>query len=861
MAARMRRDDAIGLAALAAWVMAWLWPIGAGGRMPVGGDVTQFQIGLMGEYDRALAEGRLPLWNANWGFGFPGLAESQMGVYYPPHVVLYGLFNTETAYTISLVAHLIWAAWGTYWLARVLGVSAVGAFLAGVAWSASGFSLIHLSHQWAYTVGSWMPWAWGLAWRVGRGAGGLRSVLGLGCVLAVQVLPGHFQLAFITQVTSLVLGLAALLGRRDEDQAAARWLRCSGLLLAVALVLPLSACQLWPTWQLARRAETDRTFEYLSGFATHWLHLVSYVAPGLFHWSPLWRSIVWDPLRTSPEEHLGYVGLVPLALALAALVWGWRRDRVVRTLMIVGLVSLYLSLGPNVPGFDWLIRLPGFSFFRAPARWGSATMLAGAVLAGVGLDRVGRDVGARRVGIIVGGLSLLVPLLVVGVMELGLALTSTRPPAWIAEVSRLVGAPLPVPPGTVLDSITKARQPSDNPIVIGGLRRQGMSEISVFAKERGGIYLTESIETAGAGLILLVAIAVFPKRRAVPALVLLTLVDLTLLGRHREVEDAPLRPLVEQSPVLIRLAEVTRETGGRSLDPFGNLGMVAGAAPVLAYRTLDLEAAGDLVQALRGEWPSSSASPGTPGACRFADVRVLAAGPLGEGYGAQFTADEATREEIEDPALSSWLYGRRYAGDPAVRSMLPPFVVRATPGPSFRAWRLADAASLDAAFRRTTDGRLLALHLGTRPALREPIPMRREAPERMTVGPIEFGPGSTRRVVIVELVDPEWEGTWEEADGRSVAAAIGATGWTRAAGPLDPGRLGGLILVDPPPGPGQWTLHLRYEGRAARQGLAVSIAAWAAWLAAWRLAGRGSRTARREPRQTEPPLGTSVRER
>jgi hypothetical protein len=812
--------------------------------MPVGGDVTQFQIGLMGEYDRALAEGRLPLWNASWGFGFPGLAESQMGVYYPPHVVLYGLLNTETAYTVSLVGHLIWGAWGAYWLARVVGVSAVGAFLAGVAWSASGFSLIHLSHQWAYTAGSWMPWAWGLAWRVGRGEGVGRSVLGLGCVLAVQVLPGHFQLAFITQVTAVVVGLAALGGSREEQRELARWRRVVGLVVGVGLVVPLAACQLWPTWQLAQRAELDRTFEYLSGFSTHWVHLVSYVAPGLFHGSPLWRPIVWDPLRTSPEEHLGYIGLVPLALALAAVWAGWRRDRAVRTLMIVGLVSVYLSLGPNVPGFEGLVRLPGFSFFRAPARWGSATMLAGAVLAGIGLDRVGRDGGVRKAGMIVGGLSLLVPLLVVGVMELGLAVTSTRPPGWITEVSRLVGVPSPVPEGRVLDAITKARRSSDNPIVIAGLRRRGMSEMAVFAKERGGIYVSEAIETAGVGLVLLMVVGMVGGRRGVGLLVLLSVVDLGLLGRHREVEDAPLRPLVEQSPVLGRLAERTRETGGRSLDPLGNLGMVAGAAPVLAYRTLDLKAAGDLEQMLRSEMPSSGVYAGMAGGCRFAGVRVVVSGPLGEGYGARLTAEEATREEIVDPALASWLYGRRFVEDPAVWAMLPPFVVRVMRGPSERAWRLAEAEVVEAALRETTGGRLLAVHLAIRESLREPVPVRRLAPERMLVGPMEVGLGSTRRVLIVELVDPEWVGTWVEAGGQRAAAVIGATGWTRAGGPLDPGRRGGLMLVDPPPGPGVWTLDLRYEGRAAMEGLGASMVAWAAWLAGWWKAGRDRRRGR-----------------
>src|SRR6478672_1867294 len=86
-------------------ITVWLWPIGVGGRMPVGGDVTQFSIGLMAVLRRALIAGRLPLWNDLWGFGFPGLAESQMGVYYPPHMLLYGLLSTEAAYTASLVLH------------------------------------------------------------------------------------------------------------------------------------------------------------------------------------------------------------------------------------------------------------------------------------------------------------------------------------------------------------------------------------------------------------------------------------------------------------------------------------------------------------------------------------------------------------------------------------------------------------------------------------------------------------------------------------------------------------------------------------------------------------------------------------
>ena len=107
-------------------LLAWLWPIGIGGKMPVGGDVTQFFLGLMGFLGESLREGRLPVWNDLWGYGFPGLAESQMGVYYPPHALLYGHLDTETAYVVSMVLHTLWGGLGAFWASRKFGISGIG---------------------------------------------------------------------------------------------------------------------------------------------------------------------------------------------------------------------------------------------------------------------------------------------------------------------------------------------------------------------------------------------------------------------------------------------------------------------------------------------------------------------------------------------------------------------------------------------------------------------------------------------------------------------------------------------------------------------------------------------------------------
>src|SRR5579883_3031379 len=259
----------VAVAAVMAALLAWLWPYGVGGKMPVGGDVTQFFLGLMGFLSDRLRSGEVPIWNDLWGFGFPGLAESQMGVFYPPHLLLYGRMTTEAAYVASLVGHTLWGGLGTFWAARRMGVSGVGSALAAFAWSSGGFFMIHLAHPWGYTTGSWMPWAWGLGWSIlAPGARATRpALLLLGPALVLQILPGHFQLAFQTQVTLGLMVVWSLsgrwladLGRRRREPTAPvegagpPLRRAVATILATAGALPMAAIQLRPTARLAELA-------------------------------------------------------------------------------------------------------------------------------------------------------------------------------------------------------------------------------------------------------------------------------------------------------------------------------------------------------------------------------------------------------------------------------------------------------------------------------------------------------------------------------------------------------------------------------------------------------------------------------
>ncbi|WP_406700056.1 hypothetical protein V5E97_14560 [Singulisphaera sp. Ch08] len=839
------RTATISVSLLCLGLAAWLWPIGFGGQMPVGGDVTQFSLGLMAVLRESIRSARLPVWNHSWGYGFPGLAESQMGVYYPPHWVLYGLLPLEWAYTASLVFHTIFGGLGTYWAARRFGASAMGAALAGFAWSSSGFFLIHLPHQWGYTVGSWMPWAWGLAWLIARGEGTWRTPFALAAVLTLQILPGHFQLAFYTEVGVILLTLAGVSrGRRA-------WQGPLTVALAMLAVVPLAALQVVPTARLARLAASARDFDYLSGFSATPLHLVSYVAPGLFHRSPLWRPLAWDPFHTSPEEYLGYIGLVPLYLAFVAIFRGFRRDPAARALALVVLVTLLLSFGPYVPGFRLLIQIPGFSFFRASARWSLATGLALSLLAAKGFDLCQ---GWRRTRISLTGfavLAVMAPLLVL--LGLELALASSQPqggPGNSTILSRTLNSfsvsrvfageggddqnGRPEAKSSALETMRRlALTPQDDLRIQAALARQNRPWRSAtdrtFEKQRFSIYRQE-LGVSSILLFVLLVIAPFAGRTRLfaTALVGLTALDLCAAGRHRLTDLGPIRPLLAQSPVLAGLSG--EPPGSRSADTLRNMPMVAGVAPILAYRTLDLPCLAELTSVAVSPLGLPGRDPMIAEALRACGVSARVLDPF-ETLQWQSTPPNLpgweVRETLQDATLAGWLYSDAWVAQQGPRvtgfSLLRP---RSAPA---LAWLIPLTTGRRAEILESRSSQTEHVLQTLRDA--SPLPIERVSPTQVDVTLDVTGPAF---VVVSQLADPQWRARW-----------IGPVGERDA--PIRPIFMGkndvGWQVVETP-GSGRWTLRMDYVARDVRIGLIISGIAWVLGILAYFFTSRFVKQAR-----------------
>ncbi|MEE3285514.1 MAG: hypothetical protein VX311_13110, partial [Planctomycetota bacterium] len=177
------------------------WPLVTGGGF-VGGDIYSYYFPQKTFYAEQLQQGHSPFWNDRVGHGYPMLAESQAGVFYPPHLALYTWLEVNTAYSLSHLLHYVLAFVFTVGYARRFGIPRFGALLAGLVY-VYGWFPTRSCWEWAIIGGTWLPAAlWSveclLQTRRWRFAGLLAGILW------IQMMAGHFQLAWITQLVLVV---------------------------------------------------------------------------------------------------------------------------------------------------------------------------------------------------------------------------------------------------------------------------------------------------------------------------------------------------------------------------------------------------------------------------------------------------------------------------------------------------------------------------------------------------------------------------------------------------------------------------------------------------------------------------------
>lgn len=396
-------------------VSVW-WTLVQGGGL-VGGDIYPYFLPQKIVLAESFAAGEIPLWHNLTGLGYPLLAESQAGVFYPPHQILYRLFDVNTAYNFNVVLHY-WLAFVFTWrFARCQGVQTWPAMMSAVVF-VYGWFPARISWEWSIFGGVFFPLSLWLTDRIVQRATPSRAVV-LAMCLGVYLLSGHFTLAFITQLTAISYGVLCLRWRTSGAAPTAQPWRPAILITAAVIgSLFLAAVQLVPTYELKRMSQRTAASDVFDPAFGHMppLYATQVVAAWWYWHSP--ELVASQEFRTSPgsypadtngvEAHL-YWGIIPLVMMLLLSLRSirervdWANCRIWLLLML--LAGIYAT--------GWLMpvtrHLPGFGFFNGPGRYTIVCALGGAIIAGQvlsGLLSKRRAAMAAIVTLVICGLTL-----------------------------------------------------------------------------------------------------------------------------------------------------------------------------------------------------------------------------------------------------------------------------------------------------------------------------------------------------------------------------------------------------------------------------------------------------------------------
>jgi hypothetical protein len=338
----------------------------------------------------SVAEGRLPLWNPHHWLGRPFLADIESAFFYPPEA-LYLFLELHLACALTCALHLLLLLYGTVKLARALGAGRTVSFLAAFGFALSApivgcftSGLIHYGQALGF-----LPLVFYLGMRLQAGPR-RRDVALLALALGLQVLCGHPQAAWLTEVGLAVLLFGRRLARPFLPSLARLGLELGLAGLALTLGLALAAVALLPLAELASQSNRPEAS----------VALAALFSEPLRGWATLLvpTQLPYFGLQANAQLYAGLLPLLAGVCGLAAV-----RERNVRGLLAVACFAALLAAGERTPLFRLFFHvIPGVGWLRIHSRATVLVTLAVVLAAALLFSRP----PARRTAVLALGLTL-----------------------------------------------------------------------------------------------------------------------------------------------------------------------------------------------------------------------------------------------------------------------------------------------------------------------------------------------------------------------------------------------------------------------------------------------------------------------
>jgi hypothetical protein len=196
-----------------------------------GFDAAFFYYPLYLRIQQEWAAGRWPLWDPGQNGGVPLLGLPMAAVFYPGKLV-YALLPYQWAARLYVVMHTFIALLGVWALARALGVSRPAGLMGGLSY-AFGAPVLLLTGNLILLVGAaWLPWGLRAIDGLFRQPRGRRRwAAGLAVVLALQVLGGDPEAAYLTVVCGAGYAIVLAWHATERRQPLRTWPTALGMII------------------------------------------------------------------------------------------------------------------------------------------------------------------------------------------------------------------------------------------------------------------------------------------------------------------------------------------------------------------------------------------------------------------------------------------------------------------------------------------------------------------------------------------------------------------------------------------------------------------------------------------------------
>lgn len=301
---------------------------------------------LMSVVAEQYKSGILPLWNSYMFSGFPLMASSQPGALYPLNIALILLFPAHIAYNLDVVLHIALAGFFTYLYARKIRIEVFPSFIAGSIFAFLGYLMPHIMHLSVLHTAVWLPLILYFFENL-RVRTGLRSALSASIPIAMQIFAGHPQIYFYTYI---ILFLFVLF--HSFHISSVTRIKFIGLsITALAIGIIIGSPQLYATYELySLGIRPSLSYEIFSSHSFPLKMLPSFLFPLAYNKD-------------------GYIGVLPILLALVTLWRGWKHDVHIRFWGFIAVLTFILALGDTIgPLHRILFHVPVYNSFRGVSK-------------------------------------------------------------------------------------------------------------------------------------------------------------------------------------------------------------------------------------------------------------------------------------------------------------------------------------------------------------------------------------------------------------------------------------------------------------------------------------------------------------